>query len=86
MAASPVSGVSPVMRPVYTGFRSPHASRFACSPGRRVRTPAPEARKPTPPDVLTELICERCGSVNLVRVKGCWYCEQCHYKFDCYGW
>jgi hypothetical protein len=34
----------------------------------------------------TELLCERCGNVDLVRVKGCWYCEKCHYKFDCYGW
>jgi ribosomal protein L37AE/L43A len=33
-----------------------------------------------------ELVCDRCGAPNLVRVKGCWYCERCHYKFDCYGW
>jgi hypothetical protein len=46
---------------------------------------APENPVSKPPDVLTELICERCGSVNLIRVKGCWYCEKCHYKFDCYG-
>jgi ribosomal protein L37AE/L43A len=37
-------------------------------------------------DAPTTLICERCGNVNLIRVKGCWYCERCHYKFDCYGW
>ena len=41
---------------------------------------------PAGPGVLTALLCERCGNVNLVRVKGCWYCETCHYKFDCYGW
>jgi hypothetical protein len=46
----------------------------------------PEPAAPKPPDVLTELVCERCGNVELVRVKGCWYCEKCHYKFDCYGW
>ena len=40
----------------------------------------------TAPGVMTALICEQCGNVNLVRVKGCWYCEKCHYKFDCYGW
>jgi len=45
-------------------------------------TPAP----PAGPGVLTALVCERCGNVNLIRVKGCWYCERCHYKFDCYGW
>ena len=39
-----------------------------------------------PPGVLTELLCERCGSLNLIKVKGCWYCETCHHKFDCYGW
>ena len=39
----------------------------------------------TAPGVMTALICEQCGNVNLVRVKGCWYCEKCHYKFDCYG-
>jgi hypothetical protein len=45
--------------------------------------------KTTPPEapgVLTTLLCERCGNVNLIRVKGCWYCEKCHHKFDCYGW
>jgi hypothetical protein len=50
---------------------------------------APASAPATPgrgPDVLTALVCERCGNVNLVRVKGCWYCETCHYKFDCYGW
>ena len=58
-------------------------------------TPTPEATAADQPSVapaaagpgvLTELVCERCGNVNLVRVKGCWYCEKCHYKFDCYGW
>jgi hypothetical protein len=42
--------------------------------------------KPAGPGVLTTILCERCGNVNLIRVKGCWYCEKCHYKFDCYGW
>jgi len=46
---------------------------------------SPEEPVRKAPSVLTELICERCGSLNLIRVKGCWYCEQCHYKFDCYG-
>ena len=41
---------------------------------------------PSAPGVLTALICEQCGNEDLVRVKGCWYCEKCHYKFDCYGW
>jgi hypothetical protein len=41
---------------------------------------------PAAPGVLTTLLCERCGNVNLIRVKGCWYCEACHHKFDCYGW
>ncbi len=39
-----------------------------------------------PTDGTTTLVCERCGNTNLIRVKGCWYCERCHYKFDCYGW
>ena len=51
--------------------------RHACR-----RTPA----APAGPGALTTLLCERCGNVNLIRVKGCWYCEKCHYKFDCYGW
>ena len=41
---------------------------------------------PVGPGVLTTLVCERCGNTNLIRVKGCWYCEKCHYKFDCFGW
>jgi ribosomal protein L37AE/L43A len=41
---------------------------------------------PAAPGVLTTLLCERCGNENLIRVKGCWYCEKCHHKFDCYGW
>jgi hypothetical protein len=53
---------------------------------RDAAAPAPPSPTPRPPDVLTELVCERCGNVNLIRVKGCWYCEKCHYKFDCYGW
>jgi hypothetical protein len=48
-------------------------------------TPPPERVSPGP-GVLTELVCEQCGSVTLIKVKGCWYCERCHYKFDCYGW
>jgi hypothetical protein len=40
----------------------------------------------TSPAVMTTLICEQCGNEHLIRVKGCWYCEKCHYKFDCYGW
>jgi ribosomal protein L40E len=45
------------------------------------------ATKPSAgPSVLTALVCDQCGAVNLIRVKGCWYCERCHYKFDCYGW
>jgi hypothetical protein len=50
--------------------------------------PAPddEPKAPAAPGVLTTLLCEQCGNVNLIRVKGCWYCEKCHYKFDCYGW
>jgi hypothetical protein len=42
--------------------------------------------RPPGPGVLTTLLCERCGNANLIRVKGCWYCEKCHYKFDCYGY
>jgi hypothetical protein len=41
---------------------------------------------PSVPGVLTTLLCERCGNENLIRVKGSWYCEKCHHKFDCYGW
>ena len=48
--------------------------------------PAEPVAPPTGPGVLTTLLCERCGNVNLIRVKGCWYCEKCHHKFDCYGW
>ena len=48
--------------------------------------PAEPAAPPSAPGVLTTLLCERCGNVNLIRVKGCWYCEKCHHKFDCYGW
>jgi hypothetical protein len=48
--------------------------------------PAGPGAAPSAPGVLTALLCERCGNVNLIRVKGCWYCEKCHHKFDCYGW
>ena len=41
---------------------------------------------PAGPGELTALICEQCGNTDLIRVKGCWYCEKCHYKFDCFGW
>jgi len=34
---------------------------------------------------MTALICEQCGNEQLIRVKGCWYCEKCRHKFDCYG-
>ena len=59
------------------------AEPTAAQPARE----APEDRPapPAAPGVLTALVCERCGNVDLVRVKGCWYCEKCHYKFDCYG-
>ena len=30
--------------------------------------------------------CDRCGSICLVRVHGCWRCEACHWKSDCQGW
>jgi hypothetical protein len=51
------------------------------------RTEEPDGAAPVKgPDVLTALVCDRCGNVNLIRVKGCWCCERCHYKFDCYGW
>ena len=53
------------------------------SPGRTA--PEQAAAPPAGPGALTALICEQCGNVDLVRVKGCWYCEKCHYKFDCYG-
>jgi len=50
------------------------------------RTPERRARGPGGARRVTTLLCERCGNENLIRVKGCWYCEKCHYKFDCYGW
>jgi hypothetical protein len=52
----------------------PRAAALAEAP------PAPPA-----PSVMTALICEQCGNENLIRVKGCWYCEKCRHKFDCYG-
>ena len=62
--------------------RPPDVSPPAPKAGARDGTP----QAPTPgPGVLTELVCENCGNVELLRVKGCWYCEKCHYKFDCYG-
>jgi ribosomal protein L40E len=57
----------------------PAGPAAAASPAGNTSTP------PAGPGVLTALVCERCGNVNLIRVKGCWYCEKCHYKFDCYG-
>jgi len=62
--------------------RTPSGETSAPSP-----TPAAASTPGTPagPGVLTTLLCERCGNENLIRVKGCWYCEKCHYKFDCYG-
>jgi hypothetical protein len=53
---------------------------------KQEQAPADHAEQPAAPGVLTTLLCERCGNVNLIRVKGCWYCEKCHHKFDCYGW
>jgi len=49
-------------------------------------SPAPETPRPPGPGVLTALLCEACGNTDLIRVKGCWYCEKCRHKFDCYGW
>ncbi len=60
---------------------SPTQSRASNDTPALPATPAP----PSAPGVLTTLLCERCGNENLIRVKGCWYCEKCHYKFDCYG-
>jgi hypothetical protein len=58
------------------------------APGRSVPDGTAESTPviPAAPGVLTTLLCERCGNENLIRVKGCWYCEKCHHKFDCYGW
>jgi hypothetical protein len=56
------------------------------SPSTPHPSPAPASTPAAGPGELTALVCERCGNVSLVRVKGCWYCERCHYKFDCYGW
>ena len=53
---------------------------------RRLHDSTCTTTPPAAPGVLTTLLCERCGNVNLIRVKGCWYCEKCHHKFDCYGW
>jgi hypothetical protein len=51
-----------------------------------VRPASEPAPAPSPaPGVLTALLCDNCGNEDLIRVKGCWYCEKCHYKFDCYG-
>jgi hypothetical protein len=55
------------------------------SPDRHASgNPAPAAS--SAPGVMTALICEQCGNEQLIRVKGCWYCEKCRHKFDCYGW
>ena len=58
----------------------------AVSPSDQASTPSPEPSRPHGPGVLTALICEACGNTELIRVKGCWYCEKCRHKFDCYGW
>ena len=60
--------------------------RPAAADPKPAAAPAGQTETPSPPGVLTTLLCERCGNVNLIRVKGCWYCEKCHHKFDCYGW
>lgn len=59
-------------------------------PGPPVERPASKdtdepPTAPSAPGDLTTLLCERCGNEHLIRVKGCWYCEKCHYKFDCSG-
>ena len=38
-----------------------------------------------PPPVKTDC-CDVCGSLRLVKVKGCVRCEACGYKGDCNGW
>jgi hypothetical protein len=55
-----------------------HASGSPAPAGARAASSAP--------GVMTALICEQCGNEQLIRVKGCWYCEKCRHKFDCYGW
>jgi hypothetical protein len=60
--------------------------RPAAADHQPANAPAEPAAPSTAPGVLTTLLCERCGNVSLIRVKGCWYCEKCHHKFDCYGW
>jgi len=52
-------------------------------PSVSARAEAPAAS--SAPGVMTALICEQCGNEQLIRVKGCWYCEKCRHKFDCYG-
>lgn len=52
---------------------------------RRASDPAEAPSSSSAPGVMTALICEQCGNENLIRVKGCWYCEKCRHKFDCYG-
>ena len=63
------------------------APRESTPSGGTTETPstAPAPVAPAAPGVLTTLLCERCGNEQLIRVKGCWYCEKCHYKFDCFG-
>ena len=29
--------------------------------------------------------CEKCGSSLLIRIHGCWRCESCGHKHDCWG-
>jgi hypothetical protein len=67
----------------------PLPDRDKAEPTGQAADASPAGRAPASPagpGVLTTLLCERCGNENLVRVKGCWYCEKCHYKFDCYGY
>ena len=54
-------------------------------PSTASSTSADATARAAGPGVLTTLLCEQCGNENLIRVKGCWYCERCRYKFDCYG-
>jgi hypothetical protein len=67
----------------------PHQPPTGPAPERaepRASAPAESPAASSAPGVMTALICEQCGNENLIRVKGCWYCEKCRHKFDCYGW
>jgi hypothetical protein len=47
----------------------------------------PEVRASAlPPKASSQECCDRCGSLQLIRVKACWRCESCGYKSDCNGW